>query len=115
MTAMSPPPRTGTKVRIPVVVQDYVSLVRPVVSWPTSRLTRHQPRGATGSSDIEPTESATAGVPEPMDITVTDHVLASPDLEPVEAIYHHDWRTSGLSDHSALEVTLRPRASAARR
>jgi exonuclease III len=44
-----------------------------------------------------------------------DHVLASPDLEPVEAVYHHDWRTSGLSDHSALEVTLRPRASAARR
>jgi exonuclease III len=35
-----------------------------------------------------------------------DHVFCSPHLQPVTAIYHHDWRESGLSDHSALEVDL---------
>jgi exonuclease III len=37
-----------------------------------------------------------------------DHVFVSAELAPVAATYHHDWRDSGLSDHSALEVTLRP-------
>ena len=36
-----------------------------------------------------------------------DHVLVSPDLEPVAAGYHHGWRDAGLSDHSAIEVELR--------
>jgi exonuclease III len=35
-----------------------------------------------------------------------DHVFASRELEPVAAAYHHDWRDTGLSDHSALEVEL---------
>jgi exonuclease III len=38
-----------------------------------------------------------------------DHVFASEELEPVAAAYHHDWRDGGLSDHSALEVDVRPR------
>jgi HAD superfamily hydrolase (TIGR01509 family) len=38
-----------------------------------------------------------------------DHVLAE-GLEPVAAHYEHGWRTTGLSDHSALVVDLRPRA-----
>jgi exonuclease III len=38
-----------------------------------------------------------------------DHVFASAELEAVAATYHHDWRDGGLSDHSALEVQLRPR------
>lgn len=33
-----------------------------------------------------------------------DHVFLSPELHPTAARYHHDWRDSGLSDHSALEV-----------
>jgi exonuclease III len=33
-----------------------------------------------------------------------DHVVASPALVPARATYHHEWRTTGLSDHSALEV-----------
>ena len=37
-----------------------------------------------------------------------DHVFVSAELEPVAATYHHAWRDAGLSDHSALEVTLRP-------
>jgi exonuclease III len=35
-----------------------------------------------------------------------DHVLASPSLRPVSAVYHHEWRRAGLSDHSALEVSV---------
>lgn len=35
-----------------------------------------------------------------------DHVLVE-GLEPVAAAYAHDWRRSGLSDHSALVVDLR--------
>jgi exonuclease III len=38
-----------------------------------------------------------------------DHVFVSAELEAVAATYHHDWRDGGLSDHSALEVQLRPR------
>jgi endonuclease/exonuclease/phosphatase family metal-dependent hydrolase len=37
-----------------------------------------------------------------------DHVFVSDELEPASATYHHEWRDGGLSDHSALEVTLRP-------
>jgi exonuclease III len=33
-----------------------------------------------------------------------DHVVASPELRPTSAVYHHEWRETGLSDHSALEV-----------
>jgi exodeoxyribonuclease III len=46
-----------------------------------------------------------------------DHLFVSPDIEPVEVDYRHDWRKAGLSDHSALEAVLRPprRASAGRR
>jgi exonuclease III len=33
-----------------------------------------------------------------------DHAFTSPELEPVAAAYHHDWRDAGLSDHAALEV-----------
>ena len=40
-----------------------------------------------------------------------DHVMCSAALEPVAAAYHHAWRLEGLSDHSALEVDLRPRSS----
>jgi endonuclease/exonuclease/phosphatase family metal-dependent hydrolase len=43
-----------------------------------------------------------------------DHVLASADLRPVACRYHHDWRTEGLSDHSAVEADLSPRAPAGR-
>ena len=39
-----------------------------------------------------------------------DHVFLSAELEPVAATYHHAWRDSGLSDHSALEVDLRVRS-----
>jgi exonuclease III len=38
-----------------------------------------------------------------------DHVFVSAELEPVAATYHHAWRDGGLSDHSALEVDVRPR------
>lgn len=33
-----------------------------------------------------------------------DHVVASQDLTPRACVYHHEWRTSGLSDHSAIEA-----------
>jgi len=33
-----------------------------------------------------------------------DHVFASEELTPVECTYRHEWRESGLSDHSAIEV-----------
>lgn len=36
-----------------------------------------------------------------------DHVIASAELEPVTT-HHHGWRTSGLSDHSAVEAELLP-------
>jgi endonuclease/exonuclease/phosphatase family metal-dependent hydrolase len=38
-----------------------------------------------------------------------DHVMASPELEPVEADYVHEWRTERLSDHSAMWARLEPR------
>jgi exonuclease III len=36
-----------------------------------------------------------------------DHVFAA-GLDVEAAVYHHDWRDDGLSDHSALEADLRP-------
>jgi endonuclease/exonuclease/phosphatase family metal-dependent hydrolase len=36
-----------------------------------------------------------------------DHVLVSPEVEVSDCRYHHDWRESGLSDHSAMEVDVR--------
>ncbi len=36
-----------------------------------------------------------------------DHLFASEGLRPVTAVYHHEWRDRGLSDHSPLEVDLR--------
>jgi exodeoxyribonuclease III len=38
-----------------------------------------------------------------------DHIIASPDLEPAEADYVHEWRTDRLSDHSAMWARLEPR------
>jgi exonuclease III len=38
-----------------------------------------------------------------------DHIFCSGELTPVASIYHHEWRETGLSDHSALEADLRPR------
>jgi exonuclease III len=35
-----------------------------------------------------------------------DHVFCSAELRPVACAYHHDWRDSGLSDHSALEADI---------
>ena len=35
-----------------------------------------------------------------------DHLFASKELRPVAAVYHHEWRDQGLSDHSPLEVDL---------
>jgi exonuclease III len=35
-----------------------------------------------------------------------DHVFTSPELRTTSALYHHDWRERGLSDHAALEVDL---------
>jgi endonuclease/exonuclease/phosphatase family metal-dependent hydrolase len=37
-----------------------------------------------------------------------DHVIASPELEPVACEYVHEWRTRGLSDHSAIWAEIRP-------
>jgi exonuclease III len=37
-----------------------------------------------------------------------DHVFVSDELEAGAATYHHGWRDAGLSDHSAVEVTLQP-------
>ena len=39
-----------------------------------------------------------------------DHLFTSKELRPVAAVYHHEWRDEGLSDHSPLEVDLSPRA-----
>jgi endonuclease/exonuclease/phosphatase family metal-dependent hydrolase len=36
-----------------------------------------------------------------------DHVVVSPELEPVASDYVHAWRTDRLSDHSALWVELK--------
>jgi exonuclease III len=41
-----------------------------------------------------------------------DHVLLD-GLTPVQATYCHEWRTSGLSDHSALMVNVQPPAATA--
>jgi endonuclease/exonuclease/phosphatase family metal-dependent hydrolase len=38
-----------------------------------------------------------------------DHVIASAELEPLACDYLHGWREVGLSDHSAMEATLRVR------
>lgn len=35
-----------------------------------------------------------------------DHIFASEHLEPVNCLYHHQWRERGLSDHSGLEAEL---------
>jgi exonuclease III len=35
-----------------------------------------------------------------------DHVFLSPELEALAAVYHHEWRDTGLSDHAALEVDV---------
>jgi exonuclease III len=35
-----------------------------------------------------------------------DHLFAEKQLQPVAAMYHHEWREHGLSDHSPLEVDL---------
>ena len=40
-----------------------------------------------------------------------DHILASKRLGPVWCDYHHGWRESGLSDHSAIEGVFEPRAT----
>jgi exonuclease III len=36
-----------------------------------------------------------------------DHLFATEELRAVAAVYHHEWRDQGLSDHSPLEVDLR--------
>jgi exonuclease III len=35
-----------------------------------------------------------------------DHLFASTELAPTACVYHHAWRDTGLSDHSALEAEL---------
>jgi len=35
-----------------------------------------------------------------------DHIFASPEIQPHSCTYLHDWRTEGLSDHSAIEADL---------
>jgi exonuclease III len=37
-----------------------------------------------------------------------DHIFASRSLNPKECRYLHDFRTSGLSDHSAIEAVFQP-------
>jgi endonuclease/exonuclease/phosphatase family metal-dependent hydrolase len=37
-----------------------------------------------------------------------DHLIVSPELEPVACDYVHEWRTRGLSDHSAIWADVRP-------
>jgi exonuclease III len=36
-----------------------------------------------------------------------DHVFCSQELAPEACSYHHDWRDSGLSDHSAIEADFK--------
>lgn len=40
-----------------------------------------------------------------------DHIVVSPEFEPVACEYLHAWREQGLSDHSAMWAELRPRAA----
>jgi len=35
-----------------------------------------------------------------------DHIFASPEIQLRSCTYLHDWRTAGLSDHSAIEADL---------
>jgi exodeoxyribonuclease III len=37
-----------------------------------------------------------------------DHVIASPELNPIACDYLHEWREAGLSDHSAMETIFDP-------
>jgi endonuclease/exonuclease/phosphatase family metal-dependent hydrolase len=37
-----------------------------------------------------------------------DHLIVSPELEPVACDYVHEWRERGLSDHSAIWAEIRP-------
>ena len=37
-----------------------------------------------------------------------DHLIVSPELEPVACDYVHEWRTRGLSDHSAIWADVKP-------
>jgi exodeoxyribonuclease III len=37
-----------------------------------------------------------------------DHIFASASLNPVSCLYLHEFRESGLSDHSAIEVVFQP-------
>jgi endonuclease/exonuclease/phosphatase family metal-dependent hydrolase len=37
-----------------------------------------------------------------------DHVLVSAEVTVTACSYHHEWRTSGLSDHSAMEAECAP-------
>jgi endonuclease/exonuclease/phosphatase family metal-dependent hydrolase len=39
-----------------------------------------------------------------------DHLLVSPQLDPVACEYVHEWRERGLSDHSAIWADVRPAA-----
>jgi len=39
-----------------------------------------------------------------------DHILASSSMNVVYCDYHHEWRDSGLSDHSAMEAVFEPEA-----
>lgn len=39
-----------------------------------------------------------------------DHVLVSPDVDVGDCRYHHRWRESGLSDHSAIEADVAARS-----
>ncbi|MEY2532230.1 MAG: exodeoxyribonuclease [bacterium] len=41
-----------------------------------------------------------------------DHIVVSPQLQPVESDYVHDWRKARLSDHSAVWARLRAPAPA---
>jgi exonuclease III len=38
-----------------------------------------------------------------------DHILLSPEFDPVACEYLHAWREQGLSDHSAMWADVRPR------
>jgi hypothetical protein len=44
-----------------------------------------------------------------------DHILRSPELEPLEADYVHEWRTERRSDHSAMWARFAPGADHAYR
>ena len=38
-----------------------------------------------------------------------DHILLSPEFEPIACEYVHEWRENGHSDHSAMWAEVRPR------